>query len=233
MQAGGSAAMAALSALLRSLQADGTAHSSAVVSPQASDGVEVSAPSAGALPRGPTAEKRSDPLEQVEEEGQAGQALEQDPEEEQAADEWLDVEALLPGDGAGGAGNTWHELTVGAGDPATPLALQPAATEAATIPAQWQPWGSSTASAHARSRIPLPPPVGSTRTKPSPLVCSTGSKPERTTAGPGAQTSPSKGSTAHPNQKPNPLVGSTSPGRGIKALFGCGSPSATLSSSRL
>ncbi|PRW60115.1 hypothetical protein C2E21_1430 [Chlorella sorokiniana] len=238
-----SAAMAALSALLRSLQAEGTANSSAVVSPQASEGVEVSAPSSGTLPRGPTAEKRSDPLEQVEEEGQAQaqQAQQQVAEagEEQAGDdESLDVEALLPEDAAAAAASQdkWTLLGAGGADPATPLGLPAAAGEGGTIPAQWQQQGSSAASARARSRIPLPPPASSARAKPSPLVCSSmDSKPECSSVGTGAKPSPAKGSPSHPKLKSGSHAGSASPGRGIKALFGCGSPrpGATLSSSRL
>ena len=231
-------AMAVLSALLRSLQAEGTAHSSAVVSPQASDGAEASAPSAGALPRCPTAEKRSDPLEQAEEGGQDGQAFEAQAAgqgEEQAAEESLDVEALLPEDAAGGMQDSWDMLAATGADTETPLGRSAAAAEGATIPAQWEQQGSSAASARARSRIPLPPPLGGTRTKPSPLVCSTDGKPERTQAGTGAGASPAKGSGTLGKLKASPHAGSASPGRGIKALFGCGSPNpkATLSSSHL
>lgn len=239
MPGDGSAAMAALSALLRGLQAaDRTTSSSAVVSPQGSEGVEVSVPSAGALPRGPTAEKRSDPLEQAEEEeqaeqaGQAGQAeQEQEGQAEQADDESLDVEALLPEDAAGGTGGRWDVLAAAGPDPATPLGLSAAAGEGATIAAQWQQQGSSTASARAGSRIPLPPPAGSGCAKPSPLVCS-----KREPVSSGAKASPAaKGSVMHGKLTASPHAGSTSPGKGIKALFGCVSPrpGATLSSTQL
>lgn len=231
MQGGSAAAMAALSALLRSLQAEGTASSSAVVSPQASEGAEASAPSAGALPRGPSAEKRSDPLEQAEEE-QAG--------EEQAEEESLDVEALLPGDAAqGGCGSGSGQGEAAGVEPATPLAPLSGTPQCGgtTIPAEWHRQGGSAASARGRSRIPLPPPAGSARAKPSPLTSGAGAKPEPlVSAATSPKSSPAPGSAAAAAKLTrSPHVGSASPGRGIKALFGCGHPrpQATLSSSQM
>ena len=239
MQGGSAAAMAALSALLRSLQAEGTASSSAVVSPQASQGAEASASSAGALPRGPSAEKRSDPLEQAEEGlAEEGQAEEGQPAAEEG-EESLDVEALLPegaapaGSDGGGQGTSPRAEP----EPATPLAPLASTPQlgGTTIPAEWHRQGGSAASARGHSRIPLPPPVGSAPAKTSPLAAASGVKPEPLISTQSSPTTGSASTAAAAKLRRSPRVGGASPGRGIKALFGCGhpSPQATLSSSRL
>lgn len=143
------AAMAVLSSLLRGLQLDEAAEGQVVVSPQASEGPGEATVAARALsallpPGGGAAEKRSDPLEQLD----VGALLPETAEASNSAED----EVQEPAPAAAGRADAAK------GTPVAPSCIQ----EGDTIAAVWK----RTACSRSMSRIPLPPPAGTPSAKP-------------------------------------------------------------------